>query len=61
MSKEIGTPLSHPMIRDVPVSERPRERMVRDGADSLRTPNYWPFCFVRVHRRNRLFLLPVEF
>lgn len=35
MSKEIGTPLSHPMIRDVPVSERPRERMVRDGADSL--------------------------
>lgn len=35
MSKEIGTPLSHPMIRDVPVSERPRERMVRDGADAL--------------------------
>lgn len=35
MSNDSSIPRSHPMIRDVPVSERPRERMIQYGADSL--------------------------
>lgn len=35
MKTDTDTLSVHPMIRDVPVSERPRERMIRDGADSL--------------------------
>lgn len=35
MSNASNIPSSHPMIRDVPISERPRERMIQHGADSL--------------------------
>jgi len=35
MSNNVRTPRSYPMIRDVPASERPRERMIQYGAESL--------------------------
>lgn len=35
MGSDSSIPSPHPMIRDVPVSERPRERMIQYGADAL--------------------------